>query len=199
MASEARDNATAPGQAPSARYAVDLLAQPRDPDTNPQNTCEMSEPSMIETKQFSGILSFSNERSIVNCPVCRCDGLHVESPYPASNEPKFRGACVLWCMNCGSGHVPQAESLLNGYYGAEYAESNRGDRTASPDEYFSELTREHSRYAHYALRAFTHAFMIRRHGGSMQSVLDYGSGPGYFLYLSGGTKRYAVEPDAYSQ
>lgn len=47
-------------------------------------------------------------------------------------------------------------------------------------------------------RAQVHVQLLRDFNASFEDVLDFGSGPGYFLYLSQARRKFAYEPDTES-
>jgi SAM-dependent methyltransferase len=133
--------------------------------------------------------------SPLQCPICRAPGVEYVSAYPGRNR-RFRMAVVLYCTKCGSGYVPDADRILEGYYRDEYAETNRRDRDLAPEAYFA--AGDKPPLNRYFNRARAHVNMLTNAGATFGTVLDYGSGPGYFLSESKPTEPFAVELDSYS-
>lgn len=131
----------------------------------------------------------------LECPICATPTVKWISAYP-SNDPKFRMAAVLYCGTCGSGHVPDADTLIAGYYASEYGTSNRKDRDIPPTEYFRDI--HNPRLTKYFGRANAQIESLSHAGATFGRVLDYGSGPGYLLYASEAAEKYAVEFDSAS-
>lgn len=132
------------------------------------------------------------------CPVCGTRSVNYESDYPSSTEP-FSSKMVSYCVDCGSGYVEDSEQLLKTYYEVDYATLNRGDREAEPREYFSDSFRDRSKkISRYFNRGSRHIELLKAFGVPFDDILDYGSGPGYFLFLSGAVNKYAFEPDTKS-
>ena len=127
------------------------------------------------------------------CPVCNRRGVTHVSPYP-SNEKPFRWATVLYCTRCGTGHVPDADALLGDYYTADYAAKNRRDRDTDPEAYFTAEPETLSMQRYFS-RARAQVKALRKQGAVFDRVLDFGSGPGYFLHASEAKSRFAVELD----
>lgn len=145
-------------------------------------------PSPIPRVEFLAI-----PRSEIVCPACLEISVNWASAYP-SNDSRFRMAIVLYCDACGTGHVPDADRLLEGYYQSEYAKKNRRDRSMPPEEYFHQEKPE-PRFGRYFARAKAQAAALKEHGAIFDRVLDYGSGPGYFLFVSEAKRPFAVELD----
>ncbi|PMR73055.1 class I SAM-dependent methyltransferase [Billgrantia endophytica] len=131
----------------------------------------------------------------IYCPVCEKGKVGWVSAYPSHN-PKFRMAVVLFCNYCGSGHVPDASKLISGYYEKEYAERDRKDRDIDPEVYFK--SGSSPGLSNYFDRANEQVGNLAKLGAEFNVVLDYGSGPGYFLYACKAQQPYAVELDSYS-
>jgi SAM-dependent methyltransferase len=132
-----------------------------------------------------------------SCPTCLSSGIEHAAAYP-SNNSKFRSAIVLYCAECGTGFVPDADSIIESYYKVEYATANRKDRDMPPEQYFNQ-TKPDPRYGRYFARASAQMKALTAHGANFDRVLDYGSGPGYFLYVSKAKQKFAVELDESSQ
>lgn len=143
--------------------------------------------------------AFHRVRSNAYCLVCKARAIEFESDYPSLVEP-FASQKVVYCTACGSGTVPGSRSLLKDYYLAEYATLNRGDREAEPQIYFSDKYRANSKtISFYFARAVRHVETLKAFGVQMNDVLDFGSGPGYFLFASNAKNKYAYEPDTMSE
>lgn len=154
-------------------------------------------PAPAEPPYPTAPLSFSRlPKNTLLCPVCDAQAIHHSAAYP-SNVARFRTAIIMYCSECGSGFTPDADRILDTYYQAEYATANRKDRGMPPEEYFNQATPE-PRHKHYFSRAEAQVSALARHGAKFDRVLDYGSGPGYFLYVSNAARKYAVELDEHS-
>jgi hypothetical protein len=132
-----------------------------------------------------------------SCPTCASSKLHL-LPYPYSTSPSFSRLVVLLCTSCGFGWVPTVPFDLDAYYRTEYGTSNRKDRSFSPEEYFSgagKLRSESGPLAHYFQRSHDQLALIREFKPSVGTMLDFGSGPGYALFLSNARVKHAIEPD----
>lgn len=162
------------------------------------------EQEMKMANRVSGLispLSFWNLPATGICPFCRSTGVTHVTRYPGNLRGGiFEAALVCWCSRCGCGFVPEADRLLGDYYVNEYAKTNRRDRELEPSIYFSDAHREVSpALKRYFSRATDHLEMIRKANGVLGRVLDFGSGPGYFLHLSGAAEKYAIEFDERSK
>ena len=134
-----------------------------------------------------------------SCPICQENSVAYFSSYPSEVEP-FASTVVEYCTHCGSGYVPGAGALLDGYYETEYSRSNRRDRMMEPNLYFSEATREKSpKLSRYFKRGTRQLDLLRDLGNPVERLLDFGSGPGYLLYLSNAKEIAAFEPDKDSE
>lgn len=125
------------------------------------------------------------------CPICynrEC----VIFPYPSLKKP-FRYIYIYGCKQCGISYVKKDDLDLSIYYADEYAKVNRRDRNISPDLYFQK--ENINKLSHYFLRAERHKFNINMIMKNINSILDFGSGPGYFLYGINSNTKYAIEPD----
>lgn len=137
--------------------------------------------------------------AVRECPACGCTSVTHESDYP-SNVAPFKSAQVLYCSECGLGYVPDYGPVLQSYYVNDYAESNRKDRDAPPEVYFSEAYKAQSKaIGRYFARAQRQEKLLETLCARFDSVLDYGSGPGYFLYCSKAKRKFAFEPDQASR
>lgn len=147
-------------------------------------------------KNFHEVRSFwPLPDSVQPCPVCARHAPLFAAPYP-SRDAAFRKALIVFCQACGSGFVPQAARLVDGYYAQQYAATNRKDRDISPEEYFKpDALTNYPGLGRYFARATAQVQSLRAHGANFDRTLDYGAGPGYFLFQSGATERYAVELD----
>lgn len=133
------------------------------------------------------------------CPACGTDSVRFSSDYPSREKP-FSAAPVLYCTSCGLGFVPDFGKTLQDFYTNDYAASNRKDRDDPPEVYFSKEFRDQSpAITRYFSRAVGQGRLLRTHGASFDSVLDFGSGPGYFLYCSQARQKFAFEPDLASR
>lgn len=141
---------------------------------------------------------FTSLPAPIECLVCGSNAVRYESDYPSNVEP-FASKQVVYCTDCGSGTVPGSAALLQSYYEVDYATLNRRDREAPPEQYFSTEFRDSSKkIARYFSRGTRHVDTLKSFGVTLDDVLDYGSGPGYFLHVSGATRKYAFEPDSKS-
>jgi hypothetical protein len=143
---------------------------------------EMSAPATYE-------LPFEEDRRMT-CVVCRRRSLHMRSYYPTSSGV-FADLRTLWCVKCGSGYAENSEPVIEEYYGAVYG-TWRGDRSGSPEEFFSPDTK--NGYFH---RARSHVRILNSLGARYNRVLDFGAGHGAFLHVSGAREKFAVEPDVH--
>ena len=133
------------------------------------------------------------------CPACGKESVTYESDYPSHERP-FGTARVLYCSACGLGFVPGFGETLQTYYKTDYASTNRKDRDDPPEVYFSKEYRAASpTIKRYFSRAVRQGRLLRAHGASFASVLDFGSGPGYFLFCSKAAQKFAFEPDEASR
>jgi SAM-dependent methyltransferase len=86
--------------------------------------------------------------------------------------------------------------LLSDYYKNQYSKENRRDRDIHPEEYFGENSENKYPFLkHYFERSRSQSVILHDHGAVFDKVLDYGSGPGYFLKICGAKEPYAVDPD----
>jgi SAM-dependent methyltransferase len=89
--------------------------------------------------------------------------------------------------------------VLAEFYKQDYATSNRGDRNVPPTEYFRALAAgQDPAMVKYAGRVERQIKLLRKHGAQFGKVLDYGSGPGYFLHTCAAREAHAIEPDELS-
>ncbi|MBO6936297.1 MAG: methyltransferase domain-containing protein [Deltaproteobacteria bacterium] len=130
------------------------------------------------------------------CPTCEVEWSHACN-YPYSTSTLFSRLMVLWCPRCGLGWVPDVPFDLGEYYALEYAKSNRGDRDVPPSVYFSDENPllKGKTGQRYFRRARAQVKRIRERIGSIDTMLDFGSGPGYALHSSGARVMHAVEAD----
>lgn len=150
----------------------------------------------IKKAKHSGklrFLSMGGDEGVL-CPCCKTYHGSYASRYPVTREKLFNHAVIIWCTYCGSGFVPGADSLLGDYYVEDYAAENRGDRGSDPVAYFDDISPE----SNYVRRVKTHLDLFAKHETEMGAVLDFGSGPGYFLKSAQAREAYAIEPDAQS-
>lgn len=133
-----------------------------------------------------------------SCPICGASEQFFASPYPTEDK-YFKNCIVLFCKHCGSGLVPNAERLIGEYYHQNYAEINRKDRNIEPSIYFSaESRKKYKKLGRYFSRSSAKISALKKYNANFDCVLDYGSGPGYFLYLSQPKNSFAVELDQQS-
>lgn len=164
------------------------------PTKDREPAAQKSPPKKMAIKKFEPE-EFSMLARRRTCAACGLNTVAFKSDYPSTVTP-FSAQEVLYCTNCGTGQVPNSEELLAGYYEKDYASSNRKDREIEPTTYFSEEFREKSpALQRYFNRAQRQISLLRDHGSPVTAMLDYGSGPGYCLYLSGAEKKFAFEPD----
>lgn len=132
-----------------------------------------------------------------DCPACATPATH-SSEYPSRVRP-FARHRVMYCTTCGLGFVPEMAAILAQYYARDYGTTNRGDREMDPAAYFKNQTAgTDPTLERYASRVRRQIDLLRQHGAQFDRVLDYGSGPGYFLHACGAGQSHAVEPDALS-
>lgn len=131
------------------------------------------------------------------CPACSKLATH-QSDYPSRVAP-FSKQTVLYCAACGLGFVPGMHAILDDYYTDDYADRNRGDRDVAPEEYFRDhVAGDDPALEKYTLRSLRQAKLLRKFDAIFDTVLDYGSGPGYFLFHCKARVAHAVEPDVQS-
>lgn len=132
-----------------------------------------------------------------SCPACAATATH-QSDYPSWARP-FSRKTVLYCGACGLGFVPEMGPVLAQYYKDEYGRSNRGDRQIDPVMYFrDQVAGNDPALAKYTGRVRRQIDLLKTYNASFENVLDYGSGPGYFLHACGAKAIHAVEPDELS-
>jgi hypothetical protein len=133
------------------------------------------------------------------CPACGLHEVAFESDYPSNVKP-FAQARVLYCAACGLGFVPDFAPTLEQFYKNDYAATNRKDRDEAPEVYFSDAYRaQNPTIKRYFSRSMRQLRLLRAHGATMGSVLDFGSGPGYFIHTARPVHRFAFEPDEASR
>ncbi|MGH0218240.1 class I SAM-dependent methyltransferase [Sinorhizobium meliloti] len=113
------------------------------------------------------------------------------SSYP-SKHPKFCLALILYCVDCGSGYVPDAEAFIGDYYREEYGNDDRYGRHADPRDYFESAGAPST----FVNRAKAHVRSLIAEDATFGRVLDFGAGTGVFLLEVNAESPYAVEPDA---
>jgi hypothetical protein len=131
------------------------------------------------------------------CVACGGRGLHV-LPYPSSISPTFSRLIVLLCPSCGFGWVPSLPFDLDEYYRTEYGSGKRTRVALAPADYFAvdgTLHQPGGRLSRYFERSKQQLALIHRHKPHIETMLDFGSGPGYALFVSGATTKHAIEPD----
>lgn len=142
-------------------------------------------------------MEFMRVSSPFNCPFCERQSATYLSKFPGPGpSPLWKNSIVRWCEECGSGSIVEADRLIRHYYSDAYA-ADRKDRSIPISEYFGEssrpvIIRQRSRVA-------CHIGLLREHGANFGRVLDFGSGPGYFLYASGAEEKFSVELDQNSR
>lgn len=142
---------------------------------------------------------FKKIKSKDGCFACVAGKIGYSSEYPSLVEP-FTEETVFYCNFCGTGFVLNARDMLNEYYISDYANTNRGDRNIDPKKYFSEDFRKKSKkLTRYFGRSSRHLELLKDFGVEFNDILDYGSGPGYGLFLSQAKRKYAFEPDEESK
>lgn len=138
-------------------------------------------------------LRFSRLPARLPCPVCAAaDGVAFASSYP-SQARKFSLAVLLFCDRCGSGHVPDADSLIENYYEREYGKQGRYNRGVDPAAFFVESGE--GTVARYLARADAQIAELKSVGAAFDDVLDYGAGHGVFLWRANARRSFAVERD----
>lgn len=131
------------------------------------------------------------------CPACTKPATH-QSDYPSWARP-FSRCTVLYCSGCGLGFVPDMGATLAQYYKRDYGQSNRGDRQIDPAQYFSDhVAGDGPALVKYTSRVRRQIKLLKTNKASFGRVLDYGSGPGYFLHACGAKEAHALEPDELS-
>ncbi|WP_456391326.1 class I SAM-dependent methyltransferase, partial [Profundibacter sp.] len=69
-----------------------------------------------------------------------------------------------------------------------------------PKYYFTEAARQDNKMLHrYFTRAKHQTALLKKHGARFDTVLDFGSGPGYFLHVCKAAQKFAFEPDQESR
>ena len=129
-----------------------------------------------------------------DCPACGTPATH-HSDYPSRVQP-FAPKRVLYCSTCGLGFVPDMSEVLAEFYKRDYANANRGDRDVEPAQYFQAMAG--GKLVKYTARVQRQIDLLKKFEASFDTVLDYGSGPGYFLHACGAGQAHAVEPDELS-
>ena len=130
------------------------------------------------------------------CLACATSARFV-SAYPNPQSASFASTLIIWCTQCGMGWVPDLPLDLADYYEREYAVENRGDREMTPARYFA--ADSPFRDSTYFRRAQFQIQCAGQHVDSIGAMLDFGSGPGYALFLSGAATKHAVEYDSSSK
>lgn len=133
------------------------------------------------------------------CPICG-SRKNVLFPYP-SLDKTFKKFYVVGCKECGFCYTKIDDFKLQKYYEHNYSKENRKDREIEPETYFSEDNIINNKLLEkYFLRAKRHAILLRSLiSGEITSALDFGSGPGYFLYELKAKYSYAIEHDEESK
>lgn len=134
-----------------------------------------------------------------SCPACGSNSVTHESDYPSNIEP-FADWRVLYCTTCGTGFVPEVADALAEYYERQYSADNRRDRNTPPELYFSNAFRDKSpQLKRYFGRSARQIDLLNSFNVALDDVLDFGSGPGYFLFCCNPKRAYAFEPDLESR
>jgi lipopolysaccharide biosynthesis regulator YciM/2-polyprenyl-3-methyl-5-hydroxy-6-metoxy-1,4-benzoquinol methylase len=158
---------------------------------------------VLDEERFNSIVNFwLLPPTETKCPVCNRHASFFAAPYPANpkREPVFSRAVVIFCNSCGSGYIPEAEKILRNYYENEYGISNKKDREIDPEEYFSANAKvKFPSLKTYFNRAQAQFNSLEQYGAKFKKVLDYGSGPGYFLYICDAKYPFAVELDSHCE
>lgn len=126
------------------------------------------------------------------CPICGAQAVTHEADYPSAASP-FVGWPTRFCSACGSGYVPGAAALLGDYYSQSYAKDFAKNRFLAPKKYFDKDKPGLPDLSIKRMKSQIKA--LRDQGAKFDRVLDFGSGPGYFLYLSQPKAAFAVELD----
>lgn len=127
------------------------------------------------------------------CLICKAGNLML-STYPFHGDLRFLRQIMVWCPSCGFGWTPSLQFDLADYYRDAYATTNRKDRDIPPEEYFSEDARQDMRY----FRRARHQVALLQSSVTIERMLDFGSGPGYALYVSQAQEKHAIELDEHS-
>ena len=158
----------------------------------------------ITSSKYAGVIDVfpSLDDVSIHCPICLEKTNLIVTSFPTCTQTDlfFSKLPVLFCNKCGSGFVPDADKLLSDYYKNQYSKQNRRDRDIQPEEYFGENAQDkYPSLKHYFERSLSQTHILRKHGAVFNRVLDYGSGPGYFLKICGAKELYAVDPDRNSE
>lgn len=144
-------------------------------------------------------IPFKSLSETKTCPVCSDNSVEYASSYPSEVEP-FASSTIEYCTACGLGYVVDADVLLDNFYSVQYSRSNRGDRQIEPEQYFSpEMRSKSPRLSRYFARANRQLSVLESLRNPLKHILDFGSGPGYFLSISQAKTLAAFEPDLDSQ
>lgn|GEM_PF-1215760 len=131
------------------------------------------------------------------CAACDGSSLHL-LPYPSSISPNFSRLIVLLCASCGFGWVPSLPFDLDEYYRKEYGSGKRTRVDLPPESYFAvdgALHQPGGRLQRYFERSSQQLALIQKHKPRIEAMLDFGSGPGYALFVSAAATKHAIEPD----
>lgn len=156
------------------------------------NFCESCNKILEENKKFkNGWIQSFFEIDGATCKICGEQKM-VIFPYPSLNK-QFRYVYVYGCCSCGASYVDEHLDL-DEYYKDAYAKQNRKDRDIDPKEYFD--PNRSPALSRYFNRAARHWDIINKtYNKRIANILDFGSGPGYFLYLCNAKNKFSVEPD----
>jgi len=181
------------------RHAEVLRLKGRLAETRERLRSRLQAQTVLLDNMKSGTLFTYDAASLARmiCPVCDASGIYL-LPYPYSTNASFSRLLVALCTTCGFGWVPSLPFDLDAYYRTEYGSANRRDRGFAPEEYFAFEGKLHAvdgPLKHYFQRSHDQLDLIRRFKDPIGRMLDFGSGPGYALFLSGAQEKHAVEPD----
>lgn len=132
------------------------------------------------------------------CKICKGINI-VVCPYPSIYEP-FCYEYIYGCKKCGTAWLEPNKIDIDCYYKDIYAKEDRKDREIPPEVYFSEDYYKKEKTLFYFDRASRHVKHVQNvFNKEFGTVLDFGSGPGYFLHTINAKEKLAVEPDHASQ
>ena len=136
----------------------------------------------------------------MRCSLCKTSDL-LMSGYPFTNSALFARALLLHCSRCGLSWVPIVPFDLGKYYAQSYADEIQPYRMYEGEFYDSANPFwSTDQAARYISRADFHIDLLRKFGGDVDSILDYGAGLGITLHrLPDATRKFACELDPFSQ